>query len=85
MGIDRTLINVFRSTAEMAIYNACCLASASVALTFWLIVSATFFPRASKSNERAAMVKITKESLSPSKGFRPFSWEIALFFASQCR
>jgi len=60
-GVDRTLINVFRSTAEAAIYNACFLASVSVAPIFWLIVSANFFPCASKSNDRAAIfVKRTK-------------------------
>ena len=43
MGVDKTLINVFRSTGEVAIYNACFLPSVSVALTFRLIVSANFF------------------------------------------
>jgi O-antigen/teichoic acid export membrane protein len=61
MGVDRILINVFRSTAEVGIYNAYFLASITVALTFWLVLNASFFPYASKSNDRRAIfVKITK-------------------------
>jgi len=44
MGVDRVLINVFRSTAEVGIYNAYYLASVTVAITLFLVVNANFFP-----------------------------------------
>lgn len=60
-GVDRILINIFRSTAEVGVYNAYYLASLSVAGTLFLVVNANFFPYASKSDDRGAIfIKITK-------------------------
>jgi len=61
MGVDRVLINVFRSTAEVGIYNAYYLASVTVAITLFLVVNANFFPYASRTDDRGAIfIKITK-------------------------
>jgi O-antigen/teichoic acid export membrane protein len=61
MGVDRILINVFRSTADVGIYNAYYLPSITVAATLWLVLNANFFPYASRSDDKGAIfIKITK-------------------------
>lgn len=61
LGVDKILINILRSTADVGIYNAYFLTSLSIASMLWGIINVAFFPYASKSNDRAAiLVKINK-------------------------
>jgi O-antigen/teichoic acid export membrane protein len=61
LGIDRILINIFRSTEQVGIYNAYFVPSMTVALLLWGIFGAAFFPYASRSHDKGALfVKITK-------------------------
>jgi O-antigen/teichoic acid export membrane protein len=61
LGIDRILINVFSSTAQVGIYNAYFVPSMTVSLLLWGIFNAAFLPYASRSRDKGAIfVKITK-------------------------
>jgi O-antigen/teichoic acid export membrane protein len=61
MGVDRILINKFTTTADVGIYNAYFLPSITLAALLWTIVNAAFFPHASKSEDKLALLlKINK-------------------------
>jgi O-antigen/teichoic acid export membrane protein len=61
MGIDRILINIFGTAAEVGIYSAYFLSSITVALMLSTIVNAAFFPYASRSRDKGSiLVKINK-------------------------
>ena len=61
MGPDRILINIFITTAAVGLYNAYFLPSITIAATLWGIVNTTFFPHASRSKDKLALLlKITK-------------------------
>jgi O-antigen/teichoic acid export membrane protein len=61
MGVDRILINKFSTTADVGIYNAYFLPSITLAALLWTIVNAAFFPHASKSEDKLALLlKINK-------------------------
>jgi O-antigen/teichoic acid export membrane protein len=61
MGVDRILLNIFRTTATVGIYSAYFLPSITVALMLWTIVNAAFFPFASRSRDKGSiLVKINK-------------------------
>ncbi|MGZ4902199.1 MAG: oligosaccharide flippase family protein [Halobacteriota archaeon] len=56
IGVDRLLINALVTTAAVGIYNAYFLPSVTIAVTTWGIFNATFFPYASKRNDRHAFI-----------------------------
>jgi len=61
MGLDRILVNIFLTTAAVGLYNAYFLPSITIAATLWGIVNAAFFPYASRSTDkRALLLKINK-------------------------
>jgi len=61
MGLDRIFINIFMTTAAVGLYNAYFLPSITIAATLWGIINTTFFPYASRSNDKLALlVKINK-------------------------
>ncbi len=57
MGVDRILINKFMTTADVGIYNAYFLPSITVAITLWIVINAAFFPYASKSADKLAILR----------------------------
>jgi O-antigen/teichoic acid export membrane protein len=57
MGVDRILINKFTTTADVGIYNAYFLPSITVAVMLWMIINAAFFPYASKSKDKLAILR----------------------------
>jgi O-antigen/teichoic acid export membrane protein len=57
MGVDRILINKFMTTADVGIYNAYFLPSITVAVLLWMIINAAFFPYASKSKDKLAILR----------------------------
>jgi len=57
MGVDRILINKFTTTADVGIYNAYFLPSITIAFLLWGIVNAAFFPYASKSGDKRAILR----------------------------
>ena len=57
MGVDRILINKFMTTADVGIYNAYFLPSITVAVMLWTIINAAFFPYASKSDDKLALLR----------------------------
>jgi O-antigen/teichoic acid export membrane protein len=57
MGVDRILINKFMTTVDVGIYNAYFMPSITVAVTLWFIINAAFFPYASKSNDKLAILR----------------------------
>jgi O-antigen/teichoic acid export membrane protein len=56
MSVDRILINKFMTTADVGVYNAYFMASMTVAILLWSIINAAFFPYASKSDDRLALL-----------------------------
>jgi O-antigen/teichoic acid export membrane protein len=62
MGVDRILINKFMTTADVGIYNAYFLPSIIVAFTLWTIVNAAFFPYASKSDDKLAILRNVRKA-----------------------
>jgi O-antigen/teichoic acid export membrane protein len=56
MYVDRVLINKFMTTADVGLYNAYFMPSIIVALILWSIINAAFFPYASKSADRLAIL-----------------------------
>jgi O-antigen/teichoic acid export membrane protein len=57
MGVDRLLINKFMTTAAVGIYAAYFMPSITVAVMLWMIINAAFFPYASKSNDKLAILR----------------------------
>ena len=57
MGVDRLLINKFMTTADVGIYAAYFLPSITVAVLLWMIINAAFFPYASKSDDKLAILR----------------------------
>ncbi|MGA3199602.1 MAG: oligosaccharide flippase family protein [Halobacteriota archaeon] len=57
MGLDRILINLFMTTAAVGLYNAYFLPSITIAATLWGIVNTTFFPYASRSTDKRALLR----------------------------
>jgi len=57
MGVDRLLINKFMTTADVGIYNAYFLPSITVAFMLWTVINAAFFPYASKSDDKSAILR----------------------------
>jgi O-antigen/teichoic acid export membrane protein len=57
MGVDRILINKFMTTADVGIYNAYFLPSITLAVLLWTIINAAFFPYASKSEDKLAILR----------------------------
>jgi len=62
MGIDRILINKFMTTADVGIYNAYFLPSITVAVMLWMIINAAFFPYASRSSDKLAILRRTSKA-----------------------
>jgi len=56
MGLDRIFVNLFMTTAAVGLYNAYFLPSITIAATLWGIVNAAFFPYASRSNDKRALL-----------------------------
>ncbi|MGP8012552.1 MAG: oligosaccharide flippase family protein [Halobacteriota archaeon] len=56
MGVDRILINKFLTTSDVGIYNAYFLPSITTAVTLWTVINVAFFPYASKSADRLAIL-----------------------------
>ncbi|MGP8011617.1 MAG: hypothetical protein ACLPI9_03960 [Halobacteriota archaeon] len=44
MGVDRILINIFGTTADVGIYSAYIRPSITIAIMLWTIFNAAFFP-----------------------------------------
>jgi len=57
MGVDRILINKFMTTADVGIYAAYFLPSITVAVLLWMVINAAFFPYASKSDDKLAILR----------------------------
>jgi O-antigen/teichoic acid export membrane protein len=57
MHIDRILINKFLTAADVGIYNAAFLPSMTLAAMLWGIVNTGFFPYASRSRDRYALLR----------------------------
>jgi O-antigen/teichoic acid export membrane protein len=57
LGVDRILINIFLTTADVGIYAAYYLPSITIALMLWGILNAAFFPYASKSSDRLSILR----------------------------
>jgi Polysaccharide biosynthesis protein. len=57
MGVDRVLINKFMTTADVGIYAAYFLPSITVAVLLWMVINAAFFPYASKSDDKLAILR----------------------------
>jgi O-antigen/teichoic acid export membrane protein len=57
MGVDRILINKFMTAADVGIYSAYFLPSITVAVMLWGIFNAAFFPYASKSEDKPAILR----------------------------
>jgi O-antigen/teichoic acid export membrane protein len=55
VGIDRILINRFITTAAVGIYSAYYLPSITLSVALWGIVNASYFPSASKSEDRVSI------------------------------
>jgi O-antigen/teichoic acid export membrane protein len=56
MGVDRILINKFMTTADVGIYNAYFMPSLTISITLWSVINAAFFPYASKSTDKLAIL-----------------------------
>lgn len=63
MGVDRILINKFTTTADVGIYNAYFLPSITVAVLLWMIINAAFFPYASKSDDKLAILRRVNKAM----------------------
>jgi O-antigen/teichoic acid export membrane protein len=63
MGVDRILINKFTTTADVGIYNAYFLPSITVAVLLWMTINAAFFPYASKSDDRLAILRRVNKAM----------------------
>ena len=63
MGVDRILLNKFTTTADVGIYNAYFLPSITVAVLLWMIINAAFFPYASKSDDKLAILRRVNKAM----------------------
>ena len=63
MGVDRILINKFTTTADVGIYNAYFLPSITVAVLLWMVINAAFFPYASKSDDKLAILRRVNKAM----------------------
>jgi O-antigen/teichoic acid export membrane protein len=63
MGLDRILINIFMTTAAVGLYNAYFLPSITIAATLYGVVNTTFFPYASRSNDKLALLSKTNKAI----------------------
>jgi O-antigen/teichoic acid export membrane protein len=57
VGIIPLFINIFISTAAVGIYNAYYLPSLTISITLWGVLSAGFFPYASKSRDKLSIFR----------------------------
>jgi O-antigen/teichoic acid export membrane protein len=62
MGVDRILINKFMTTADVGIYSAYFLPSITVSIVLWTIFNAAFFPYASKSKDKLAILRKVRKA-----------------------
>lgn len=88
MGVDRILINKFMTTADVGIYNAYFLPSITVAVLLWMIINAAFFPYASKSNDKLAILRrVNKAAPYLAAAIAPavllLEWIIFFFYGRQ--
>jgi O-antigen/teichoic acid export membrane protein len=88
MGVDRILINKFMTTADVGIYNAYFLPSITAAVTLWAVINVAFFPYASKSADKLAILRQANKaapylaaSLTPSVLL--LTWIIFFFYGRQ--
>ena len=63
MGVDRILLNKFTTTADVGIYNAYFLPSITVAVLLWMVINAAFFPYASKSDDKLAILRRVNKAM----------------------
>jgi O-antigen/teichoic acid export membrane protein len=63
MGVDRILLNKFTTTADVGIYNAYFLPSITVAVLLWMVINAAFFPYASKSDVKLAILRRVNKAM----------------------
>jgi O-antigen/teichoic acid export membrane protein len=82
MGVDRILINKFMTTADVGIYNAY-FVSITVAVMLWMVINAAFFPYASKSDDKLAILRNARKAtpyLAASIALSVFLLEWIIFF-----
>jgi O-antigen/teichoic acid export membrane protein len=63
LGVDRLLINKFMTTADVGIYNAYFLPSISLMVILWGVCNAAFFPYASKSDDKLAILRRVNKAM----------------------
>ena len=63
MGVDRILLIKFTTTADVGIYNAYFLPSITVAVLLWMVINAAFFPYASKSDDKLAILRRVNKAM----------------------
>jgi O-antigen/teichoic acid export membrane protein len=88
LGVDRILINKFTTTANVGIYTAYFMPSITLAVMLWTIINAAFFPYASKSDDKLAILRRVGKaapylagSLAPS--FLLLEWVIFFLYGRQ--
>ncbi len=63
MGVDTLLINAFKTTADVGIYNAYFMPSITSAVLVWSVFNAAFFPYASGSDDRQAIFRTVNRAV----------------------